>query len=283
MYTKLQVVKDIIPLNPSCCNICDVTRLRTFVCSIWCYAIRCHIENILSVATYAKSHIKVWLYNLLNILLCNNWKFHKLHVLGTWMRMREPLLFRQFKENDGQAFSDTIGPTLRRLYNRYNHCPCARPAHVAESWPACGRWPYSKCFKIVEVGCSCWELKSYHRDSHWRIRKEKGIRSYQSAKEYDRSCFATLYPYLTCRISFSDCSGCRSRPDKIYPNSWRQTFIDIHLFAEDRLELKFFSSHNFCSMPIKQLINLRKVRTENLKFGTDLWNQIMNTVDDYFR
>ena len=36
------------------------------------------------------------------------------------------------------------------------------------------------------------------------------------------------------------------------------------------LELKYFTSHNFCSMLIKQLINLEKVKTENLKFRTDL-------------
>ena len=24
----------------------------------------------------------------------------------------------------------------QRLYNCYSHCPCARPAHMAESWPS---------------------------------------------------------------------------------------------------------------------------------------------------
>ena len=38
----------------------------------------------------------------------------------------------------------------------------------------------------------------------------------------------------------------------------------------DSLELKYFTSHNFCSLLIEQLINLEKVRTENLKYRTDL-------------
>ena len=32
----------------------------------------------------------------------------------------------------------------------------------------------------------------------------------------------------------------------------------------------FFSLHNVCSMHIKQLIDLRKVNTENFKFSADL-------------
>ena len=37
-----------------------------------------------------------------------------------------------------------------------------------------------------------------------------------------------------------------------------------------------FTLHNFCSMLIKQLIYLEKVRTDNLKFGTDLRDQVMD-------
>ena len=36
------------------------------------------------------------------------------------------------RKNNGQAFS---GIFARRLDNSYNHCPCALPAHVTESWP----------------------------------------------------------------------------------------------------------------------------------------------------
>ena len=34
--------------------------------------------------------------------------------------------------------------------------------------------------------------------------------------------------------------------------------------------LNIFTLHNFCSMVIKQLIDLEKVRIDNLKFRTDL-------------
>ena len=51
------------------------------------------------------------------------------------------------------------------------------------------------------------------------------------------------------------------------------------------LELIFLSLHNFCSMLIEQLIDLRKVRTEKLKFRTDLRDWVIllvsNIVDDF--
>ena len=34
--------------------------------------------------------------------------------------------------------------------------------------------------------------------------------------------------------------------------------------------------HNFCSLLIEQLIDLEKVRTENLKFRTDLQKRVMD-------
>ena len=43
------------------------------------------------------------------------------------------------------------GQSAPRLYNRYNHCPCARPAHVGECWPG----PEFKFSKTVQVGWSC--------------------------------------------------------------------------------------------------------------------------------
>ena len=40
--------------------------------------------------------------------------------------------------------------------------------------------------------------------------------------------------------------------------------------------IRHVTSHNFCSMLIKQLIDLEKVRTDNLKFRTDLQDRVMD-------
>ena len=40
--------------------------------------------------------------------------------------------------------------------------------------------------------------------------------------------------------------------------------------------IRHVTSHNFCSMLIKQLIDLEKVRTDNLKFRTDLRDWVMD-------
>ena len=57
----------------------------------------------------------------------------------------------------------------------------------------------------------------------------------------------------------------------------RKPLIDTSYRIRYRLELKiYFTSHNFRSMLIEQLINLEKVRTDNLKFRTDLRDQCMD-------
>ena len=65
-------------------------------------------------------------------------------------------------------------------------------------------------------------------------------------------------------LSFSDCFNWISRPDKIYQNSWPQTF---DYCIGHRVGLKIFPFTQFCSMLIEQLINLRKEETENLNLG----------------
>ena len=63
--------------------------------------------------------------------------------------------------------------------------------------------------------------------------------------------------------------------------------IDVSYRIRHRLELKFFTLHKFYSMLIEQLIDLEKVRTDNLKFRTDLGDRrrssygwlVSNTVD----
>ena len=43
------------------------------------------------------------------------------------------------------------------------------------------------------------------------------------------------------------------------------------------MELNLFPLNHFCSMLIEQLINLRKVRPENLKFRTDLRDPVIDS------
>ena len=40
--------------------------------------------------------------------------------------------------------------------------------------------------------------------------------------------------------------------------------------------VNIFTLHNFCSTLIKQLVDLEKVRIDNLKFRTDLLDQVMD-------
>ena len=51
----------------------------------------------------------------------------------------------------------------------------------------------------------------------------------------------------------------------------------IHLIAFDiNWSWNIFTLHNFCSMLIEQLINLKKVKTDYLKFRTDLGDSVMD-------
>ena len=55
--------------------------------------------------------------------------------------------------------------------------------------------------------------------------------------------------------------------------------IDTFYCIGHRLELTFFSLHNLCPLliySVEQLIDLRNVKTENLKFSTDLLNWVMD-------
>ena len=67
-----------------------------------------------------------------------------------------------------------------------------------------------------------------------------------------------------------------SASDKIHQNSWLQTFVDTCYCIGHILNGNIFTSHILCSMLIKQLIDLRKVRAENLKFRTDLRDRVVD-------
>ena len=54
-----------------------------------------------------------------------------------------------------------------------------------------------------------------------------------------------------------------------------QPFIDTSYHIGHRLELKYFHLAQFLLYGRKHLINLRKVKTENFKFRTDLQDQVM--------
>ena len=87
--------------------------------------------------------------------------------------------------------------------------------------------------------------------------------------------------FLHAKLSLLDCFSWISRQDKIYQNSRLQTFY-WYIFITFDIDW----SWNILSLHI----NLRKVRTEDLKFRTDLpWSTrssygclVSNTVDDYF-
>ena len=129
------------------------------------------------------------------------------------------------RKTNGQAFAPRL----------YNSCPCARPAHVGESWPlAILPWGTDeiqerKYFRersnikalvsvlnAKQVLVPCWIWSHVTRPTtiyliHW------AMRSYQSPEKtvYDSSCLA-IFGVQDCRWI--------SRPDTIYQNSWLQTF-----------------------------------------------------------
>ena len=87
-------------------------------------------------------------------------------------------IFDNSRKTNGRAFS---GQTALRLYTSYNHCPCARPAHEAESGP----WPNSKCSNSVEVECSFLRLKlcqRRRRDRHWRNSRKTNYKELSNTK-----------------------------------------------------------------------------------------------------
>ena len=61
--------------------------------------------------------------------------------------------FQQFKEKQWCHDAMAIVFQVLRLYNSYNHCPCARPAIVAKSspkvFPAPKQWKSDVHFKIL--------------------------------------------------------------------------------------------------------------------------------------
>ena len=91
-------------------------------------------------------------------------------------------------------------------------------------WPSPGRWPYSKCSKIVEVGwgCSCWELKPYHRDSLWRNSKGKRHRFVSVCQRIWLVMFRNLFIFGLLRLQIK---ARQEIPEFLTANLYRYTFI----------------------------------------------------------
>ena len=96
------------------------------------------------------------------------------------MRIEKPapwplffIIFDNSRAKDGQALSCTFAP---RLYNSSGHCPCTRPAHVAESRPLARL----QVQVLQNSGSRMFMLRVktlLTRDRHWRNLREKTILS----------------------------------------------------------------------------------------------------------
>ena len=95
-----------------------------------------------------------------------------------------------------------------------------------------------------------------------------------------------LKPILACRIVIfglikPDIEARQDIPEFFTANLWSTHVIALEI---DR-SWNIFFSHNFCSMLMEKVIDLRKVRTGNLKFRKDLRNWVIDdwlVRDDYF-
>ena len=93
--------------------------------------------------------------------------------------------------------------------------------------------------------------------------------------------------YLNCFALLFWVQNCRSQIAQVEYQGWvcktrilgRKLKIDTSYRIRHRLELKLFHFQvaQFCTMHIEQLIDLEKVRNDNLKFRTDLRDRVMDS------
>ena len=95
----------------------------------------------------------------------------------------------------------------------------------------------------------------------------------------DLSFLATLNLFLCAWLSFS---GWQDLPEFLTANLWLIHAITLDIDGSwDTFTLHKF---NICSMLIKQLIDIRKLKTENFRTNhQDLVMDVSNKVDDYFQ
>ena len=90
-------------------------------------------------------------------------------------------------------------------------------------------------------------------------------------------CLATYNSFFVCRIAVLWLRRLNIKARLQIPEFLTATLWSIHLIAFYLdWSWNIFFSHNFCLMLIKHLINLKKVRTKNLKFRTDLQDQVID-------
>ena len=103
---------------------------------------------------------------------------------------------------------------------------------------------------------------------------------YSKNSVYDSSYFATFNRFFCVQ-------DCRSRIVQVeYQGQTRNSRIlerkplinaSLHLIAFNiDWSWNIFFSHNFCSMLIEQLIDLERLKSDNLKIRTDIWDRVMD-------
>ena len=100
---------------------------------------------------------------------------------------------------------------------------------------------------------------------------------YEKKMAYDLTCLATGNCFFECRIVVLRLLRLNIKARHEIPEFLNAYLWSIHLLTFDiDLSWNIFTLHNFCSTLIKQLIDLEKLRTKNLKFRTYLQDRVMD-------
>ena len=201
--------------------------------------------------------------------------------------LTSPLFFLYFREIRNKRSHWPGGQSAQKLYNCYNLCPCARHAHVGECWPG-PEFKFSKTLQLCQ--------REIFTDE---IQEKKNYRECSNIKSARVSALTGSAPGKWPRRgrAFQHSSGIEPRiegiesmsPDSLplasttkplcHIKCWKKTVYDLSYFATCN---RIFciqdcrSRHNFYSMLIEQLVDLEKVRTDKLKFRTDLRDWVMD-------
>ena len=89
---------------------------------------------------------------------------------------------------------------------------------------------------------------------------------------YELLYFATAYRIVVLRLFKLNIKARYRIPEFLNENLWSIHFVAFNI----DWSWNMFTLHNFCSMLIEHLVDLEKVRTENLKFRIDFQDQVMD-------